>query len=179
MGACRRSKNEKKSVFNGAYKDEETAAYASDTLARKLMTNGERRHKLNFPDDDFEVYPEKVKFSSNYIGVTYHKLRATWDAYRHSKNEKRNVTNGAYKDEETAAHASDTLARQLMTNGERRHKLNFPDDHTEVYPEIVKFSSNYIGVSYNKRIATWDVYRYSKKMKKEMLPKERTKMKKQ
>merc|ERR1712098_463723 len=84
-------KNEKKNVYNGCYKDEETAAHASDTLARQLIANGEKGHKLNFPDDHTEVYPEKVKFSSNYIGVTYHKMNSRCDAYRHSKNEKRKL----------------------------------------------------------------------------------------
>jgi len=30
------------------------------------------------------------------------------------------------------------LARKLMKNGEQNHKLNFPGDHTEVYPEEKK-----------------------------------------
>ena len=53
------SKSENK-LYNGHYDDEETAARASDTLARKLMKNGEQTLKLNFPEDDTEVYPEKV-----------------------------------------------------------------------------------------------------------------------
>ena len=56
----RRSKKENKPQFNGYYDDEETAARASDTLARNLMKNGEQTLKLNFPEDDTEVYPEKV-----------------------------------------------------------------------------------------------------------------------
>ena len=44
--------------------------------------------------------------------------------------------NGCYDDEKTAAHASDTLARQLMENGEQGHKLNFPDEYTEVHWEV-------------------------------------------
>ena len=47
-------------LFNGYYDDEKTAARASDTLARKLMKSGEQTLKLNFPEDDTEVYPEKV-----------------------------------------------------------------------------------------------------------------------
>ena len=47
------------------------------------------------------------------------------------------VCNGAYKDEATAAHASDTLARNFEANGEHGHKFNFPNDHTEVWPEEV------------------------------------------
>ena len=114
------------------------------------MANGEKSHKLNFPDDLTEVYPEvtiKTKFISkrceflfeqknNYIGVSYHENNARWQVYRHSKDEKRNIYNGTYKDEETAAHASDTLARKLMANGEKGHKLNFPDNHTEVCSEV-------------------------------------------
>ena len=40
----------------GSYKNEEMAAYASDALAKKLMDNGEKTHKLNFPDDNTEVF---------------------------------------------------------------------------------------------------------------------------
>merc|ERR1712098_519141 len=128
--AYRRSKTEKKTVYNGTYKDEETAAHASHTLARKLIVNGEKDHKLNFPDDATEVNPETEK--ENYFGVSYDKSKARWQAYRRSKNENKNVYNGTYKNEETAAHASDTLARELIENGEKGHKLNFPDDHTEL-----------------------------------------------
>ena len=28
------------------------------------------------------------------------------------------------------------MARKLIANGEKGHKLNFPDDHTEVYSEV-------------------------------------------
>merc|ERR1712098_199182 len=45
------------------------------------------------------------------------------------------LSNGRYDDEETAARASDTLARKLMKSGDQTLKLNCPDDHTEVYPE--------------------------------------------
>ena len=45
-------------LYNGSYDNEETAARASDTLARKLMANGEQAHKLNFPDDDTDVFPD-------------------------------------------------------------------------------------------------------------------------
>merc|ERR1712098_451564 len=109
------------------------------TLARKLMANGEKGHKLNFPDDDTEVHPKEVKFSSDYIGVSYTIIKARWFAYRHSKNEKKTVANGTHKNEETAAHASDTLAKKLIANGETGHKLNFPDDYTEVYPEELMY----------------------------------------
>merc|ERR1712098_918141 len=107
------------------------AAHASDTLARKLVGNGEHHHKLNFPDDDTEVHRKEVTPVSKYIGVTYNKKIARWTAQRRFKE--RMVYNGAYKVEERAAHASDTLARKLMENGEHHHKLNFPNDDTEVH----------------------------------------------
>merc|ERR1712098_369116 len=132
----RRSKNEKKSVCYGSYRNEETAAHASDTLARKLMTKGEQGHKLNFPDDHTEVQPEEKKNTSEYIGVRYQNLK--WRVERWSKNEKKTIYYGSYDNEETAAHASDTLARELMENGEQGHKLNFPDDHTEVHSQFQK-----------------------------------------
>merc|ERR1712098_695909 len=114
----RRSKNEKKMVYYGSYDNEETAAHASDTLARKLMKNGEQGHKLNFPDDHIEVHPEKIQ-TSEYIGVMYNISK--WYAQRWSKNEMKTVHYGSYENEETAAHASDTLARNLMEKGEQGH----------------------------------------------------------
>merc|ERR1712098_1006457 len=81
-----------------------------------------------------EVYP-KVKYSK-YFGVRHNELRQTWIAHRWSKCEKKTVYNGSYKDAKTAAHASDTLARQLIANGEKGHKLNFPYDDTKVCSEL-------------------------------------------
>merc|ERR1712098_235574 len=120
-------------VFYGSYDNEKTAAHASHTLARKLMENGEQGHKLNFPYDHIEVHAEKKTKASEYIGVRY-KL-SKWCVERRSKNEKKMVYYGCYDNEETAAHASDTLARKLMENGEQGHKLNFPDDHIEVHSD--------------------------------------------
>ena len=74
-----------------------------------------------------------MKKPSKYIGVSCNKKDERWREQKRSKNEKEKVSNGTYKDEETAAHASDTLARELMENGEKNHKLNFPNDHTEVW----------------------------------------------
>ena len=64
--------------------------------------------------------------------MTYHKRVAKWTAQRHSKNENKTFYNGCHETEEAAAHASDTLAKKLMKNSEETHKLNFPDDETEV-----------------------------------------------
>jgi len=46
-------------VYYGYYEDEETAARASDTLARKSIDISEQTLKLNFPENDTEVYPEE------------------------------------------------------------------------------------------------------------------------
>merc|ERR1712034_58675 len=153
MGAQRHSKFGKKTIFYGTYDNEEMAAHASDTLARKLIANGEQGHKLNFPDDDTEVFPEKKTFSSQFVGVVYSIKISKWKATRRSKHEKKDVYNGCYDNEKTAARASDTLARILITNGEQGHKLNFPNDETEVFPEKETKSSQYSGVSYNIKIS--------------------------
>ena len=60
-----------------------------------------------------------------------------WRAHRHSKHEKTVLYNGSYDNEKRAARASDTLARKLIINGEKGHKLNFPNDETEVFQEKV------------------------------------------
>merc|ERR1712098_114494 len=161
--AWRKAKTENKKVYNGYYKDEERAAHASDTLARELMANGERNHKLNFPDDNTEVYPNEK--SSKYLGVSYSVSKTKWCASRRSKNENKTVCNGSYKDEEAAAHASDTLARKLMANGEHDHKLNFPDITTVLFSEKKQGSSKYIGVCYDEKRG-WETYRWSKSWSK-------------
>jgi len=135
---ARRSKSKNTMVNAGYFDSEEKAAHASDTLARKLMKNGEQNLKLNFPDDNTKVH--KKIHSSKFIGVTYYKPNGKWFVQRWGKNVNKVVYYGLYDNEETAAHASDTLARQLMKNGELNLKLNFPDDNTEVhrkeYPEM-------------------------------------------
>jgi hypothetical protein len=163
--ACRHRKYEKKIVCNGCYDNEEIAAHAGDTLARKLMANGEQSHKLNFPDDETEIFPEKRTIFSQFIGVTYNVNRSKWQAQRRSKLEKKMIC-GYYDYEDTAAHASDTLARKLMRNGEQGHKLNFADDVTEVFPEKKTTYSQYIGVSYNFKGSKWEAQRHSKLQKK-------------
>jgi len=140
--AYRRSKYERKTVYNGYYDNEELAAHASDTLARKLTANGEQGHKLNFPNDDSEVFQEKKTFSSQFVGVVYKiNIISKWQAKRHSKHEKKDVYSGSYDNEATAARASDTLARKLIAKGEKGHKLNFPNDNTEVLPGEKNYSS--------------------------------------
>merc|ERR1712098_330775 len=149
-----------KEIYYGAYSDEETAALASDTLARKLMADGEQIRELNYPDDNIEVRPEEKKI--NYIGVSFNEKNRRWIAQRWSKTQKKLFNNGTYRDEETAAHASDTLARKLTASGEQNHKLNFPDDDTEVYPNAKPRASQYIGVRYNESRKRWSVQRWSK-----------------
>merc|ERR1712098_884878 len=87
-------------------------------------------------DDDTEIYPEKKENSSIFIGVTYSDQIGKWKVQRWSRNEKKIVPYGSYGDEETAAHASDTLARKLMINGELKLALNFPgDENTQIPPQ--------------------------------------------
>merc|ERR1712098_231441 len=75
---------------------------------------------------------EKAK-TSEYFGVYYSEKGNKWIATRYSKKENKRIYKGAHREEETAAHASDNLARELMANGDYNLKLNFPDDHTEVH----------------------------------------------
>jgi len=100
----------------------------------------------------FEHKETNKIFFVKLIGVTGNKTRTRWTANRWSKKEKKNVHNGVYKDEETAAHASDSLARKLIENGEQGHKINFPDDDTEVYPE--KTPTSFKGLL--ARATLWD-----------------------
>lgn len=105
------------------------------------------------------------KKSSNYIGVRYDEEKLKWRAVRWIKADKKAAYNGYYKDEKTAAHASDTLARKLMENDKQILKLNFPDDNTEVRSARKKFSE-YIGVYFNVNRKRWIVQRWNKTEKK-------------
>jgi hypothetical protein len=105
----------------------------------------------------------KVNIKSKYIGVSYHINNSKWQAQRRSKkNGKKVVSNGYYGDEANAAHASDTLAKKLMENGENGHKLNFPDNNIEVSREEKRYSSKFIGVSYHKKRSKWCAQRCGK-----------------
>merc|ERR1712000_19465 len=106
------------------------------------MQNGEQNLKLNFPYDYTEVFAEEKKRTSKYFGVTSKYGIMKWYAQRHSKKENKMIFNGSYDNEETAAHASDTLARKLMSNGNRNLRLNFPDDDTEVWSKA-RITSEY------------------------------------
>jgi hypothetical protein len=106
---------------------------------------------LIFVKIEEDEYTKTNKKTSKFIGVCYDKSKTRWTAQRRNKSERKNVVNGSYKDEETAAHASDTLARKLMKNGERNLKLNFPDDKSEVFPEKIKNSSRNFGVYYHEK----------------------------
>merc|ERR1712098_539420 len=153
------SKSAKKHLNNRCYRDEETAALASDTLARKLMSNGEVGHKLNFPDNITEVNMEKKRNYLEYIGVYYHEKSKRWVPQRWSKTENRSISNGGYNNAEAAAHASDTLARKLIANGEQNHKLNFPDDDTEVYAKETNKRKRPADFSdYQKCVKSFDKY---------------------
>jgi len=164
--AQRWSELENKSFSNGNFDNEETAAHASDTLARELMNNGEKCHMLNFPRDDIEVYGK----NSGYFGVTYKGVYLGgyqgWRAYRWSKNYNQMFYNGYYRNEVSAVHASDTLARALMAIGEHGHILNFPDKTFVIYekqPQRFKStSSNYIGVTYKSTLERWRAHRWNK-----------------
>jgi predicted small lipoprotein YifL len=122
-------------------------------LARKLIANGEKGHRLNFPDDDIEVWGNR---RCNYFGVSYNKEQNRWRAERWSKKENRSIYVGTFKDAETAIRASDTLGKTLIANGEKGHKLNFPDDDKLNFPkddtEVWKNRrSKYFGVCYNNK----------------------------
>jgi hypothetical protein len=102
--------------------------------------------------------------SSQFIGVSWYKRDSKWYASRWSKIQCKMIYNGYFKaDEETkAAYESDTLARALIADGRENHKLNFPNDETEVWAEKKKSSSKYYGGTWSKIYSKWRVRRWSK-----------------
>merc|ERR1712098_16781 len=93
--------------------------------------------KVNFPNDESGVYPKEKTTSSKYFGVTFNKKISKWKVQRWSKHENKIFNNGYFENEEIAAHASDTLARQLVKKGEQGHKINFDDDDIQARPEEI------------------------------------------
>merc|ERR1712098_338004 len=121
-------------------------------------TKSLERMKANKTEQSIVMKIEEDKYTkankcitSKYIGTIYKESRSKWEAQRWSKNEKKLAYSGYYRDEESAARASDTLARKLIANGEKGHMLNFPDNDTEEYTDEETTSSIYIGVNYFKR----------------------------
>jgi hypothetical protein len=115
--------------------------------------------------------------NSKYFGVTYNPRKAIWNAKRWNKGEKKWAHHGSFKSQETAAHASDVLARTLLVGDKelgrfrQNHQLNFPDENTE----ILFFSENtepapeeYFGVRWNGRNSKWSAYRWSSIAKMEV-----------
>jgi len=129
--AYRWSSIARREVKNGFYSNELEAAHASDTLAMVLISKGEHGHGLNFS--------EKTMLEP--IGVAYDPNREKWRAYRWNSKEMKRIGRGWYSDEETAAHASDNLARKLIADGSQGHELNydFPDAN-ETLPQTFPLS---------------------------------------
>merc|ERR1712098_779845 len=91
------------------------SAFASNK--KETTENSESKSILVKIEED-EYFKTNKSHCRNF-GVTYNKRREEWRAERWSKKERKPVYHGTYKDEETAAHASDTLARKLIANGEK------------------------------------------------------------
>merc|ERR1712098_252226 len=99
----------------GAAKQNKDVA-ESEGHYRENVNNGEREEiRVKIEEDE---YAKKKEPSSQFIGVSYDVKSGKWRAQRRSKLEKKMIHYGSYKNEETAALASDTLARKLLANGE-------------------------------------------------------------
>ena len=77
--------------------------------------------------------------------MSWYKNYSKWRVCRWSKIQDKTVYNGYFdtNQETKAAHASDTLARTLIANGEQ-HKgldLNFPDNDAEYFGEVTTLDS--------------------------------------
>merc|ERR1712098_922866 len=100
----------------GAAKQNKDVA-ESEGHGRENVHNGEREEiRVKIEEDE---YAKKKEPSSQFIGVSYDMNTTKWRAQRRSKLEKKTLCNGTYENEETAARASDTLARKLLSNGEQ------------------------------------------------------------
>jgi hypothetical protein len=132
-----------------AAKEKEYVAECDENYADNVNKKCAETIFVKIEEDEHAKIHKKEK-SSKYIGVTFNVKARKWYVKRQSKHEKKVIDNGCYENEETAARASDNLARKLMENSKQKLKLNFPDDNIEVYQEKSK-TSKYIGVSYEKK----------------------------
>ena len=136
------SENQENKVEIAKSEEKDTEISTENVILVKIEEDDYTKERVtkNFRYHKFHKNILKIKYlrkkNSKYFGVSYNKLAELWLVQRWSKSEVRVVYNGYYKNEETAAHASDTLARKLMDNGKQNPKLNFPEDHTEVFPEV-------------------------------------------
>jgi hypothetical protein len=129
----------------GHFDDEQEAARAFDTAARRLRSQGEAHggrsgtywHRLNFPTAEEEAFAvqqgmpgsgaveeksavvtkaEAQGFRSDYLGVTWPKGRRQWNVTIKHNGKQHSL--GHFDDEQEAARAYDTAARRLRPKGE-------------------------------------------------------------
>lgn len=61
-------------MSRGSYSNEEAAAHASETLAKTLMANGERGHKLNFTEESERNEAAKRQSSDDHVPYSFNRL---------------------------------------------------------------------------------------------------------
>ena len=106
-------------VYLGRYNDEEMAAKAYDTYARKIYGNFA---KLNFPDIHEEVcFVVRQKKTSKYKGVVFDKKTAKWRACA-MINGKKYTAGKCFNTEDEAAHAYNQII--IKNNGDSKRLLS-------------------------------------------------------
>ncbi|CAB9520971.1 AP2-like ethylene-responsive transcription factor [Seminavis robusta] len=149
-----------KSCVLGHFVDEKHAALAFDLEARKV---GWPQDQLNFPDEqatEEQIHSwirHRYGFSQyRYRGVSFNKRNGKWHA--RITNNGSTCYLGSFLEENHAALAYDFEARKLQ---KPELRLNFPDEHPTA-EQICEWkenshggSSQYHGVSYNKRYSKW------------------------
>jgi hypothetical protein len=157
----------------GTYTEEHDAARAYDFAAVEMLGVACKR---NFPDEVVAEAPKtqgeirKQGQSSQYRGVTWHKINAGWLVYVRNPETKRQKCVGAYACEESAARAYDYAAVRMLGADCKR---NFPGEVIEEAPVSLgtqrkdRKTSRFYGVNWDKTLTGWKVHLYDPKTKRQ------------
>lgn len=120
---------------NGLYSDEETAAHASDTLARKLIERGEYDHELSFPDVELECNDDEAEERNELNfpnGITTEKNDELENQRLANLREQQQILLDAYKCKQLRDQAAEKTRRLAELRNQETIILNSLDSNATI-----------------------------------------------